>query len=371
MPLEHITDLATRASSRFISQYRDRAKLKAIIEKVFGSEAQQLEDALWDLWAKRQVDTAEGVHLERLAKLVGMGGTGLPAADLRRIIKARVLVNRSSGTLADVRAPFEVLAPGGLVQLIEEWPAAFTLRVSGDPDFVVTNLIRSSESIRGPSGTTGWGTHGFLASITGLPAPDGSNTAVAHRRDPALGLTTWNLSQTLPQVADGGIYSLSVWGWVVPGTGTSAGFGFSLHDTPAGIHRMPGGSPAHVTLSNTPQRFSATSVATVAGNAISMFCYPFRNESATAEPNKQIALWGAQVTKGPELRRYVRNGNGAGGAPVSSPDPKLLSALLREARAAGVRSLLHWVESSDADTFTLDGAAGQALDRGRLSSVLE
>lgn len=47
----------------------------------------------------------------------------------------------------------------------------------------------------------------------------------------------------------------------------------------------------------------------------------------------------------------------------------VLLAILRQARAAGVKGELHWTAWPEADTFTLDGTPAQSLDAGHLTGI--
>ena len=47
----------------------------------------------------------------------------------------------------------------------------------------------------------------------------------------------------------------------------------------------------------------------------------------------------------------------------------VLLAILRQARAAGVKGELHWTAYPEADTFTLDGTPAQSLDAGHLTGI--
>lgn len=101
MGLTHKTDLAVVAKGRIVSQYRNSPLFVALIAAIAGV-VQKVEDAFWDLSQAMLLDTATGVWLEYLGAIVGESREGDSDADYRRFIKARILANRSSGTIDEV-----------------------------------------------------------------------------------------------------------------------------------------------------------------------------------------------------------------------------------------------------------------------------
>ncbi len=68
----------------------------------FAGDLQAIEDALQQLYSMRSVDEAVGVQLDMLGKIVGQGRGGMDDDAYRRMIRAKISVNRSKGTFADV-----------------------------------------------------------------------------------------------------------------------------------------------------------------------------------------------------------------------------------------------------------------------------
>lgn len=67
-----------------------------------GTSAQTLEDALQQVYSGYWIDEAVGVQLDVLGRLVGQGRGGMVDDDYRSMIRARISVNRSKGTIADI-----------------------------------------------------------------------------------------------------------------------------------------------------------------------------------------------------------------------------------------------------------------------------
>ena len=103
-------DVAAFLLSRLAEEFR-----KPRISKLFGgigAQYQALEDAAWQLYTLRSVDTAEGWVLDVLGKLVGERRQGSPDADYRIRVRARIRANLSDGTIEDVLAVFKLLLGG-------------------------------------------------------------------------------------------------------------------------------------------------------------------------------------------------------------------------------------------------------------------
>lgn len=132
MALAHLTDVEARTVTRLLQQHRDATGpgLLEVLE-AFGIEHQVLEDVQWTTLDDTAVASAVGVQLDRLGELVGEQRKGLDDEMYRVRIAARILVNRSSGSIAQLVAIFSVLEPDATVQLVEEFPAAFDLKVNG------------------------------------------------------------------------------------------------------------------------------------------------------------------------------------------------------------------------------------------------
>lgn len=126
-----ITDHADRAIARLLRQFQNAPRLTGYVRVLIG-ELQQVEDQLHKLLEAKVVDTAAGAQLDRLAALVGQARGALDDARLRTWVKARIRLNRSSGTGNDILQVFRLLVGEGVrLRLIEQFPAALVLRIHG------------------------------------------------------------------------------------------------------------------------------------------------------------------------------------------------------------------------------------------------
>lgn len=132
--LVHARDIEGDAAGHVLQQYRD-ATAPGVIEEVETnvSEVQVLEDALWSILDDTGIDspTTVGANLDRLGKIVGQPRAGLSDSDYLLWLTARILVNRSSGSIDDILAIFMLINPGAAITFVEQFPAAFALKVNG------------------------------------------------------------------------------------------------------------------------------------------------------------------------------------------------------------------------------------------------
>lgn len=98
------------------------------------ASVQDVENALQQLLTQRTIDTATGVQLDVVGRIVGQTRDGLADADYRRYIRARIAAHRSNGVPEDlirVAALVLGLAKGTkgvvLVRAIED--ASFILEI--------------------------------------------------------------------------------------------------------------------------------------------------------------------------------------------------------------------------------------------------
>lgn len=122
-PFDLRPDVPASLAGRIPSALRSGRRLGAILE-AYGLEMQELEDALFTASVDNTVDAATGARLDRFAAIVGEQRLGLGDADLRRFIKARIGVNRSSGTRQEVSDIVRILTAPSTVVLRDAYPAA-------------------------------------------------------------------------------------------------------------------------------------------------------------------------------------------------------------------------------------------------------
>lgn len=128
-PAAHLAE----ALARLIGRYADKPRLAAWIAS-YAARMQALDDAIvYLLETALDLDTSEGVHLDLLGRIVREARDGRTDDDYRRMLRARILVNRSQGRAEDliriVRALEGEALPEVWIQDVQ--PARVEARVSG------------------------------------------------------------------------------------------------------------------------------------------------------------------------------------------------------------------------------------------------
>jgi len=104
-----ILDYEQRAIAMLESQFQNTPNLHAVV-RMIAREIQALEYAIWSVEVGRYLAGATGAQLDQWGAILGAVRGDLSDADFRRVIRARILVNISAGTVEDLLAVFAALA---------------------------------------------------------------------------------------------------------------------------------------------------------------------------------------------------------------------------------------------------------------------
>lgn len=128
---DHITDHVARAQARLLGPVRSLESHRSMVAT--GSTGlQTVEDELWSV-LNDSVDTAEDAQLDVWGRLVGQPRDGRTDIVYRAWIKVRFAILRSGGTGDAIVSAFMQLAPECAVTLMEDFPAAIRVVLSGSP----------------------------------------------------------------------------------------------------------------------------------------------------------------------------------------------------------------------------------------------
>ena len=132
MTLGKIENHIEAAQLKLPSKRRDKANTLAFLD-VLVSPAQVFEDALWQLYTERRIDTAIGAQLDDIGEIVGQPRVSADDEVYRLYLRARIRVNRSSGTTEDILDIARLILndPDAHLQNDNTGIAAYVLRVLG------------------------------------------------------------------------------------------------------------------------------------------------------------------------------------------------------------------------------------------------
>lgn len=155
LPLIHVADHAEQAIARLPSRFRGRLRIEALVGAL-ATGTQEVEDLAYALVADRLLDTASGDALDQYGRLVGEARNGLGDGDYRRFIQARMLANRSTGTVDELIAIWRLATGAEAVRYEELAPLHLILEaerrepMSAD---VVRRVVRLMQDAK-PAGRT-------------------------------------------------------------------------------------------------------------------------------------------------------------------------------------------------------------------------
>ncbi len=131
MALERVDQLAA-ALAVMAQQYRKRANFLALAA-AFAGPFDELEGVAQQLLTERLLENAVGEQLSVLERIVGQRVFVTSDEAVRKAwIRARIRLNRSSGTGEDLLEIFDLVLASPLEPRLEEWfPAALMLHVDG------------------------------------------------------------------------------------------------------------------------------------------------------------------------------------------------------------------------------------------------
>lgn len=119
------------ALSKLAEQYKASPNLTTALS-TFAKQTQALDDAAVQLDTLADIDASEGVQLDTIGDVVGETRQGFDDVAYRLHLKARVILNKGSGTIEDVLRLFrQLMGPGCTLTLQEEYPAALVLTLGG------------------------------------------------------------------------------------------------------------------------------------------------------------------------------------------------------------------------------------------------
>jgi hypothetical protein len=116
------------AVGHLIEQYKGETTFEGLVEAPAG-QTQAIEDALWQCVEELGADDAVGDQLDGLGDIVGQERLGWDDDTYRVFLKARLAINRSSGTAEELIRIFNVLEPDATVVITEYFPAGMTVRL--------------------------------------------------------------------------------------------------------------------------------------------------------------------------------------------------------------------------------------------------
>jgi hypothetical protein len=140
--VNRIESHSAEALERLFEVFKAKPKMRAFVTALCGP-AQRIEDALYQILTERYLDTAIGIQLDTLGKIIGQPRNGLSDTDYKRYLRARVKVNRSSGLTDQLLTIARLIVndDDAAITFVPSYPAAGTVEVTGIPFDTATAAV--------------------------------------------------------------------------------------------------------------------------------------------------------------------------------------------------------------------------------------
>ena len=127
---DHIPNHVELLLDRLPSYFKNAPDFKATLT-VFGDRVQDLEDVIYSMIVGRMLDTGQGVQLNQYGTTVGQSRQGRTDEEYRRLIRAKIRLNLSTGRIADILGAADAYIGSVVMYLYLEpnYPAGYNLYV--------------------------------------------------------------------------------------------------------------------------------------------------------------------------------------------------------------------------------------------------
>lgn len=122
-----ITTHETDALARLLYQYKGKVNIESLIKDLYTTRTQLLENGLFQLFGRLNIDNSTGVQLDGIGTIVGQLRLGLSDAVYRLFLKAKIGANVSEGDIPRVIDVWKLITNANIVQLLEAYPAEVDL----------------------------------------------------------------------------------------------------------------------------------------------------------------------------------------------------------------------------------------------------
>lgn len=121
--VDQITTHVQDATNRLIFQYAGKPNIAGLISSLSSEQIQELENILFDIDGRLNIDNSIGAQLDGIGQIVGQPRNGQGDETYRIFLKAKAGQNVSEGDIERVLSIWKLITGGTVVQVIEYFPA--------------------------------------------------------------------------------------------------------------------------------------------------------------------------------------------------------------------------------------------------------
>ena len=189
--LVHVTTHSDEAIALLLEQFKDKPRILALLQSYI-TQVQAIEDAFWQLFDERWIDSGIGEQLNVIGRVVGEKRQGSLDAEYRAFLRARIRVNRSVGLMTDLVKIVDLIQNDAeRVRAREFHPAAVRIEPEGavtvDPLRVARMLVDAKPggvSIRFVYSTSARASTLLFSDVDGGFAPTANQTLGDYESNP-------------------------------------------------------------------------------------------------------------------------------------------------------------------------------------------
>lgn len=129
------------AIALLVEQFKNSPNLSSVLTALV-EQLQELDTVTMDLYTDRWLSSAIGVQLDIIGKIVGEQRQGRTDDDYRDAIKVRIGINLGNGTAEDVIEVVRSFFDDMTVQVIDYYPASFTVKLVDPINPLVIDTVK-------------------------------------------------------------------------------------------------------------------------------------------------------------------------------------------------------------------------------------
>lgn len=119
-----------RGLDRLLYQFQDSGNYKDLVATYLMLQ-EDIQSLCFEVLGSKDIQTATGLSLDLIGKIVGQPRSNLSDTDYRQAIIIKIFINNSRGTISDIQNIVKALTNSDEVQVFEIFPAAINLYISG------------------------------------------------------------------------------------------------------------------------------------------------------------------------------------------------------------------------------------------------
>lgn len=158
--IDYVESWAQRLRGRLYAQFRNATTWQKWCDEILGPQFQDLEDATQSLLSLLDIDNSVGAQLDMIGRYVGQPRLGLLDVTYRLYLRARVLANKSTGTVEEIFAIMRALygasaGPRYLPGYVKQFAIRITKTLTRTEALVGVSFLGSSKEA-GARGLLEW-----------------------------------------------------------------------------------------------------------------------------------------------------------------------------------------------------------------------